>query len=48
MFASTFGILLFGAKRPFARGGVPAACTLPKLVGDRYPTSRYSVLGLNP
>ena len=29
MFASTFGILLFGAKRPFARGGVPAACTLP-------------------
>ena len=24
------------------------ACMLPKLVGDRYPTSRYSVLGLNP
>ncbi len=29
MFASTFRLLLFGTKHPFACGGVPAACMLP-------------------
>jgi hypothetical protein len=31
MFTSTLGILLFGAKRVFARGGVPAGFPLPNV-----------------
>ena len=31
MFARHFKVLLFGAERLFARGGVPAACMLPNV-----------------
>ena len=45
MFATNFKVLLFGAERLFARGGVPASVLLPNVA--RYQlrhTPKYLIL----